>query len=249
MAKHGKDIGDLLLEEGVLTAEDVSRLIEQGGWKGTALARALQGAPHVKRRDLAAFLAADFTLPSIADLRDVDVAKDALKAVPEKLAREHTVLPIATVGKILCIATLGSVDSKAVCTLREETGLRIKVLRADGGQLRAAIEKHYGKGGKEIPEPRPHDEPLAVGAPPAASDGEPDALPLISMPDEEPVTVGAAPGPEVEDLLEEIVEVVDAVPVERSEFEDALREAAVRLALEFNQVHDSEKPVPAVRLI
>lgn len=164
-------IGDLLLEEGVVTEEELTRAITESGVKGTALSTALESCKHPKRQELAVFLATDFHVPRLADLRQLDFQADAVRAVPEEIARKHELVPVARIGGILCVAKPNYYNRAAVQELRRQTGLKIKVLQADEGQVKAALEKVY-RGTGEIP------APVMRRAVPAAPPAE--ALPLIS---------------------------------------------------------------------
>jgi len=147
-------VGDLLLEEGVVTQEELVRAISESGVKGTALSVALESSRHPKRQELAVFLATDFRIPRIADLRQVDFHVDAVRAVPEDLARKHELVPVARIGGILCVAKPNYFNRAAIQELRRVTGLKVKVLQADEGQVKAAVDKIYGGARGELPPPR-----------------------------------------------------------------------------------------------
>jgi len=123
-------IGDILLEEGVLTHEDVVRLISESGLKGTALAALLEQAHHARRAELAAFLAGDFVIPRIEDLRKFDLYEEVVALVPEALARKHEIVPLARMGDVLCVARPTYFNKAGILELRRSTGLRVKVFQA-----------------------------------------------------------------------------------------------------------------------
>src|SRR5438876_1235473 len=104
MPGESERIGEVLISEGVITQEDISRAIAEGGIKGSVLAAILENSSHVKRADLAAFLASDFRLPVAEDLRRIDFSDAAAKLVPEDLARKHELVPVCRIGDIVCIA-------------------------------------------------------------------------------------------------------------------------------------------------
>src|SRR5262245_42897700 len=94
-------IGELLVEEGGVTQEELSRALLEGNLKGSPLGQLLESCGHVKRAELAAFLAAKFRLPVVEDLRRLDIFADAAKLVPEEIARKHEAIPVARVGDVL----------------------------------------------------------------------------------------------------------------------------------------------------
>ncbi|MDP6959256.1 MAG: hypothetical protein QF645_10645 [Planctomycetota bacterium] len=130
MQKEIQKIGKILLGEGVLTREVVSAAIAQAGLKGTSLATLLEKCHHVSASELAAFLAGDFDIPVIKDLRKFDLYEEAAKSLPEKLARSYQLLPLARMGKILCIGRGDFLDSGGIAEVRKATGLYLKIFQA-----------------------------------------------------------------------------------------------------------------------
>src|SRR6185295_7330889 len=146
-------IGELLVEEGIVTQEELTRALTESGAKSGVIGQLLEACAHVRRAELAAFLASKFRLPVIDDLRRVDLTPDASRLVPEEIARKHEVIPICRIGDLLCVAKANYYNRAAVQELRKVSGLKIKVLQADEGQVRAAIEAVY-KGRKgDLPAP------------------------------------------------------------------------------------------------
>lgn len=265
-------IGELLVEEGVVTAEDLQRILDEAGG---SLSRALQAARSVPRSDLVSFLSGRSALGEIPDLRVVSVSSEALLSVPFEVAERHQILPLVMAGGVLCVAAADPFSLEGIRSVREKSGMKVKALRGDPAQVRAAVIRHYGRRTEIIPAPGAAAKPTL---PPAAERTAPvpakkaapveEAMPLISLPDEStpaPVSRGSreeewetleltpvspASGPEhVEDLeLEEVAEVLDALRVGTEELEEEKRFSATRLALEFASVHETGQPIPAVRL-
>jgi hypothetical protein len=236
-------IGELLVEEGVVTQEEVSRALSEGGMKGTALAAVLEGTTHARRADLAAFLATDFRIPVLEDLRKINFPKDAEKMVPEDLARKHELVPVAQIGNLLCVAKPNYFNRAAV--------------QADENQVRAAIERVYkGKKG-DLPAPRsesrrPETTVFRATPPDVEEEAAFEAIPLISMSEEEapaprrsrtPAPAPAAGG------LEDIVEIMDAVRIPEPEFAAALRDPFTKLVVDFDDLFKVGKAVPPYRVL
>ena len=233
-------IGELLVEEGCVTQEELSRALLEGNLKNTPLGQLLESSGHVRRAELTAFLAAKFRLPVLEDLRRIDIFADAAKLVPEDIARKHEAIPIARIGDVLCIAKSNYYNRAAVQELRKVSGLKIKVLQADEAQVRAAIDLVYkGKKG-ELPPPGKRKETgmrssstTKIPMPQAAA-VQAD-VPLISMPENgnaKPVLSEVRNG----DDLNEVIEVLDAIKIPSHEFATAMKDPMARLVLEFEDV-------------
>lgn len=244
-------VGELLIEEGVVTQEELLRAISDGGMKGTALAALLEGCPHVKRGDLAAFLASDFRVPVVDDLRRFELHEDLAKAVPEDLARKHELVPVARLGGLLCVAKPNYYNRAALLELRKVTNLKVKVLQADEAQVKGAIEKLYrGKGVIPAPrEARQADTKAFRATPPRPSEESAlDAFPLISMPDEGPRPAAARSAEMARAEFEEVVEILDAVKIPSQEYAAVARDPFSRLVLEFDETFRVGKAVPPHRV-
>jgi hypothetical protein len=240
-------IGELLVEEGVVTREELAKAIADSGIKGSALAWALEGSTHVRRAELAAFLAADFRVPSLDDLRKVDCTEGAARLVPEDVARKHELVPIAKIGDLLCVAKANYFNRAAVVELRRVTGLKVKVLQADEGQVRAALERIY-KGRKgDLPAPaglkaaRPVEEAAVFEAVPLISPAEDGA----SAPVAAPARTGSAS--RLDPVVEEVIEIMDAIRIPSQEYTAAFRDPFTRLVLEFEDLFRNGKAVSPSR--
>ncbi len=243
--------GELLVEEGVVLQEELTRGLAEAGLKGSALAQLLEATPHVRRADLAAFLASDFRVPAIEDLRKLDLPADAAKLVPEAIARKHEVVPVARLGDVLCVVKANYFNRAAVQELRRATGLKIKVLQADEAQVHAAVEAVYG--GRTGPLPGPAGSPKrrdtatrAAAAPVQAATSDLEevmSLDMISPAAAEPAVaavaaVRAAPAPAGDD----VIEVLDAIRIPSQEYVTAGRNPLSRVVIEFEDLFVTGKP-------
>lgn len=239
-------IGELLVEEGCVTQEELSRALLEGNLKGSPLGQLLEASGHVRRAELAAFLAAKFKLPVIDDLRRIDIFADAAKLVPEDIARKHEAIPVARIGDVLCVAKSNYYNRAAVQELRKVSGLKIKVLQADEAQVRAAIDAVYkGKKG-DLPAPAKRKETAMRSSsttkiPMPQTAAVQTDVPLISMPENgnaKPVLSEVRNG----DDLNEVIEVLDAIKIPSHEFATAMKDPMARLVLEFEDVFMQGRP-------
>jgi len=241
-------IGELLVEEGGVTYEDLARALTDPNLKSSALGQLLESCGHVRRAELAAFLASKFRLPVLEDLRRVDISAEAGRLVPEDIARKHEAIPLARIGDVLCVAKSNYYNRAAVQELRKVSGLKIKVIQADEGQVRAAIEAVYrGKKG-ELPPPagkrkdtgvRSSTSRIPVPAPTAAADD----MPLISPPDNGHSKPVMSQVNNNGDDLNEVIEVLDAIKIPQNEFTTAMKDPLARLVLEFDEVFQHGRAV------
>jgi|GEM_PF-1949120 len=241
-------IGELLVEEGCVTQEELSRALAEGNLKATPLGQLLEACGHVRRAELTAFLAAKFKLPVLEDLRRIDIFADAAKLVPEDIARKHEAIPVARMGDVLCVAKSNYYNRAAVQELRKVSGLKIKVLQADEAQVRAAIDLVYRNKKGELPPPGKRKETglrssstTKIPMPQTAAAAVQADMPLISMPENgntKPVLSEVRNG----DDLDEVMEVLDAIKIPSHEFATAMKDPMARLVLEFEDLFMQGRP-------
>lgn len=249
-------IGEVLIEEGVVTHDELTRALSESGLRGTPLGTLLETTAHVKRAELAAFLAANFRVPTIDDLRRVDIAPGVAQLIPEDLARKHELVPLVRLGGILCVAKSNYYNRAALQDLRNVVDIKVKVLQADEEQVRAAIEKVYKNRAGELPPPaanRPKSSttlrPVAGRAPvpaaPAAAPSLIDDVPLIAPAEEGRRPAAIRPPSEI---VEEVIEILEALKIPQQEFALAARDPLSRMITDFDDVFQSGRAVAAPRL-
>lgn len=240
--------GEVLIEEGVLTQEDVVRGVTEAGLKGTVLGALLESSAHARRAELAAFLAQNFRVPVLDDLRRVELTAQLAQWVPEDLARKHELVPIAKLGSILCIAKSNYYNRAALQDLRNAVEGKLKVVQADEDQVRAAIDKVYRNRAIELPPPKGQKSttvrrtaaaPVPVAAGAASGD---EGVPLIAPALEE------VPRPAGRGSADDIIEILEAVKIPNQEFTSASRDPLARLVVEFEDIFQSGRAVVAQRL-
>jgi hypothetical protein len=262
MPGESERIGELLIAEGVITHEELAKAIADGGLRGSALGAVLESTPHVKRAELATFLAGDFRIPALEDLRKITLSDQASKLVPEEVARKHELVPLCRIGDILCIAKANYYNRAALNELKAVVPGKIKVLQADETQVRAAFERIYkGKKG-DLPPPamvkKETAKVAAVGAPSTLEEvASFEAIPLISPGGEErPAERTPRKGTSVRPAAaaaqgrsyEEVIEIMDAIRMPPHDYASALRDPFARLVAEFDDVHQLGRAVPPARV-
>jgi hypothetical protein len=147
-------LGDLLIEEGIITYEEATEAVKAAGKGGSALGRLLLQANPVRRKELASFLAMDADIPSV-DLAEIEIARRDPPFIPENVARKHECVPLERVHNILCVAKANVMNRAAVIEIRKATGLKVKVFKADEEKVLAALDTLYGPPGRKPAAERP----------------------------------------------------------------------------------------------
>ncbi|MBF0594217.1 MAG: Flp pilus assembly complex ATPase component TadA [Candidatus Omnitrophica bacterium] len=98
----------------------------------------------ISEKDLVLLLVRELKIPSV-DLRRFKLDSRLKEAVPERLARQYNLIPIATLGTSLTVALGDPLNVFALDDLRDITGKKIEAVMATPTQIKEAIERFYGE--------------------------------------------------------------------------------------------------------
>ncbi len=137
-----KRIGDILLEGAFISSDQLKFALEASSRTGKKIGEVLIEQGAVTPETLATILSFQLNVP-IVDLKQFKIQLEAIQLVPENVAREHGVLPLAVEGETLTVAMEEPQDLKALDTLTAITHKRIKPLIPLHGGIREGINSNY----------------------------------------------------------------------------------------------------------
>ncbi len=146
IVKHVKSLQELLVEQGVLSAEQVQKVQAEAAKTGQPFKRILLQRGLVTDQDLVTLMASQSGVMSI-DLGNYLIKPDAVQLVPEVLARKHAVMPVFKIGDQLTVAMEDPLNFFAIDELQLKTKCEIKTVVASERNIRAAIDQYYGAAG------------------------------------------------------------------------------------------------------
>jgi len=143
MAREHKRLGDLLLEEHLITPEELHAAVEEQRKTGQLLGATLIQLGLVTEKVLLEHLQRQLGLP-LVDLDDVVVDEPVLQYVKEDLARKYLAMPIDVEGKrTLKVAMADPLNVAALEDLRFHSGMFIQPVLAMPSAILQAIERFY----------------------------------------------------------------------------------------------------------
>jgi type IV pilus assembly protein PilB len=137
----GRHLGELLVSEGAVTADELQTALLQQDKTGRRLGAELVALGAIDDIQLARALAAHFGLP-LADLSQETPSPEALALLPDTLARHHLAVPLRIEGQKLVIA-LADPLADTVRTLSNATGKSVALEIAPAHDVRRVIDKSY----------------------------------------------------------------------------------------------------------
>jgi type IV pilus assembly protein PilB len=137
-------IGELLVKENLLSAEQLLKAREEAATKGRRLGAQITELGFLDENDLTEFVAKQYGVPSI-NLEDFAIESDVIALIPEEVANKHNVVPVNRAGSTLILATADPSNIFALDDIKFLTGYNIQPVVASEEAIRQAIESYYAE--------------------------------------------------------------------------------------------------------
>lgn len=156
-----KRLGEILVEEGKASPQDVQRALDMQARVGGRVGRLLVAMGIVAEEVLVAALSRQLRIPKVS-LRGRTAGPGLVALIPAEVARRRTILPVALSRAgdhpILYVATADPTDKAAIEEAAQVSGLEVIPLLAPYDELCAALERSYGGSEPAVPAPPPSPE-------------------------------------------------------------------------------------------
>jgi type IV pilus assembly protein PilB len=136
-------IGELLLKEGLINQEQLSKALQEQKQSGTRLGYNLVKLGFVPELELTKVLARQHKMPAV-DLSRFELDPKIAKMIPADLAHKHLVLPLKRDGRTLTVAMVDPTNLGVLEDLKFITRYDIFPVLAGEYTLRGMIEKTFG---------------------------------------------------------------------------------------------------------
>jgi type IV pilus assembly protein PilB len=137
-----KQLGDILLEGGLVSPTQLEAAYEEQQRVGRALGRVLIEQGVLTESQLVAALATQIGLRFV-DLSDFAVDGSAVGRVPGTVCRRHSAMPIGFEDGKLLVAMADPANVFAIDDIRSLTGMDVKPVVATRVDIAAAIDRYY----------------------------------------------------------------------------------------------------------
>jgi type II secretory ATPase GspE/PulE/Tfp pilus assembly ATPase PilB-like protein len=148
--KPRANIGESLVQMQVISAEQLQSVLQLQKENGEKLSEILISQGIIRAEELSSFLSIEWNIPLI-DLKTHTVQPEALLLVPERMARQHTLIPLHIIGESLVVVMADPDDYNAIGDVFTRAGMRIEVAFANASDIRRAIDIYY-RANEEIQE-------------------------------------------------------------------------------------------------
>lgn len=137
-----KGLGEMLVEAGRITAEQLETALEQQRKQGGKLAEILVEQGLVTSEDIAVMLSLQLNMPLI-DLKLHTVQPNALQLGPEETARKHRLVPLDVIGDSLMVVLADPTDIRAIEDVATQAKMRIQPAVGIRSEIEDAIDLNY----------------------------------------------------------------------------------------------------------
>src|SRR5688500_8262946 len=138
-------IGDLLVREGLITAEQLTSALQDARQNNTRIGYSLIKLGFIAESELTRMLARQYRVPAV-DLERVTVDPKIIKLVPADLAHKHLVLPLRRVGRTLTLAMANPIDVGAIDALKFASRHEIEPVVVGEYTLKNHLLRYYPEG-------------------------------------------------------------------------------------------------------
>ncbi len=139
----GSSLGEILLREKVLTADQLQSAQEFQRKHDVSLASAIIALGTVPAEEMAHGLSRQLGYPYI-DLDQFEVYPDVISLVTVDAAKKYMIMPIHRIRSFLTLAMVDPTDLDVIEDIRFRTGLSIQPVIASESGIMNAINKYYG---------------------------------------------------------------------------------------------------------
>jgi len=172
-----KHLGEILMEKGLLDAEELDRALAVQSLRGEKLGKILSDLGFIAAREVLAALSEQLQIP-LAGPGDFPPVSPELEGLSPRFMRQFHFVPLAVEDSTVVLAMADPLDFDTVSAVRLFTKLKVRTLLASEGEVASALEKYY-------PEEEGAEE-AGGGLPAQAADSE-DVEHLRDMASEAPV--------------------------------------------------------------
>ncbi|MBT4513216.1 MAG: hypothetical protein HOC20_13535, partial [Chloroflexi bacterium] len=141
-----RTLGDILVEADLLGAEELGRALEIQLKQGKKLKDVLAEQEMVTPELLATALSIQLNMPLI-DLKRHTVQPQALKLIPEELAKKYTLIPLDIVDQMLLVVMSDPTDIYAIEDLQTKAQMTVEPMLGVLHEITQAIDINYGAAG------------------------------------------------------------------------------------------------------
>jgi type IV pilus assembly protein PilB len=137
-------LGELLVKENLITADQLRQALDQQKSTGARLGTCLMKLGFISDDEITGVLSRQYGVPSI-NLKYYEVDANVIKLIPQDTAVRYQIVPLSRVGSTLTIAMTDPTNVFAMDDIKFMTGFNVEPVVASETAIAEAISKFYGE--------------------------------------------------------------------------------------------------------
>ena len=139
---NNKQLGELLLEQGIISLEQLGKALSAQQDKGGLIGESLVELGYVREDDIAQSLTAQYGFPFLT-LKNYDVSAEITNIIPSRLARRYLLVPVDRIGNNLTLAMSNPLNMQAISDVELLSGCSVQAFVSTSSDIKRAIDKYY----------------------------------------------------------------------------------------------------------
>jgi len=137
-----ESLDEILVRTGMATAEQMENMLQIAHRDGKTVEQVLIEERLLTPRDLATALSIQLRVP-LLDLKRHKARPEALRLVPEQIARKYNVLPLDIIGDSLILVMENTINIQAIDDIAAVSKMKIEPMMAFPDEIRQEINRNY----------------------------------------------------------------------------------------------------------
>jgi len=139
-----KKFTDYILEKGLLSKKDLDKVLTSHKTKGGSFVELLLQLGYVKEPELLDLLSSYLSIPPVRIL-NLNIPKEVISLIPERVARDHKILPIGKIGNTLTLAMGDPLNVLVIDDIKKITRCEVNPIIAPLSEIKEAISLYYSQ--------------------------------------------------------------------------------------------------------
>jgi type IV pilus assembly protein PilB len=134
---------EILTKGGIVNKKDLDKALEEQKKHGASLGKLLVEKGLISEKDLMVVISRQLNIPPI-NLSKYKIDKSLAALIPEKIAKQYSIIPVSKLGKVLNVAMSDPLNILIIDDLKMITNYQVEPVLATENDIREAIASYYG---------------------------------------------------------------------------------------------------------
>jgi len=139
-----KQLGELLMDRGIINAAQLEKALKVQRERGGLIGQIFVMLGFAKEEEIAQALTVQYGFPYLP-LDCYEINREAVKLIPENVARQYNLIAIDKIGDLITIAMSNPLNVQATEDVEMLTKCKAQVFVATMSDINNAIKKSYDK--------------------------------------------------------------------------------------------------------